>query len=297
MPASLRGVDAIVHCAVGGRAVTVDGTAALLRAAAEARVRRFVHLSSAAIYGDAQGIVTEQTVLVSPRGRGYAAWKSAAEQACLDKHGLEVVRLRPTIVYGPLSTLWLERMARRILSGRWGVLGKRGEGTCNLVHVSDVVTAVAAALTTPEASGAAFNINGPESLSWNDWFRRLADAVGAPPLRTISPAALRARSIVSLPVKAAARLRPGLASRWLLGAPAASELALFALSATYPIDAARTALAWKPQVLIAEGLADSRSVAEAAGTGRMTIEPPAVSVCDLHLRSAAAPAGDGRRAA
>ena len=62
----LAGVAAVVHCAVGDRAVTVDGTTALLAAAAQAGVRRFVHISSVAVYGGATGEVSEATPMVVP---------------------------------------------------------------------------------------------------------------------------------------------------------------------------------------------------------------------------------------
>ncbi len=254
--AALDGVTAVVHCAVGDRRVTVDGTAALLRAAAGAGVRRVVHVSSVAVYGRAIGIVREDAPLISPDGNGYAAWKMAAEQACLAEPGVETVRLRPAIVYGPGGTLWVSRLARRIRAGRWGLFGAAGEGVCNLVHVSDVAAAVSAALAAP-AAGAAFNVNGPEAVTWNEWFARLAAATGSRPLQTLSPLAWRTRSLAALPLKALARVRPGIAADWLLGAPAASELTLFALAARYPTDAAQAALGWTPAIGIAEGLADS----------------------------------------
>ena len=264
---ALAGLDAVVHCAVGDRAVTVDGTRALLAAAAEAGLRRMVHLSSVSVYGATTGEVAESTPLIPSGTPGYAGWKVAAEEACLAQRGLEVVRLRPAIIHGAGSTLWVGRMAERIRAGRWGSFGAAGEGCCNLVHVSDVAEAVAAALSAPGAAGRAFNVNGPEAISWNAWFERLAAAMGAPPLRAIPPAAIRARALLSLPLKAAARLRPGLAASWLLGAPARSELALFALRAHYPTDAARAALGWVPRVGVEEGLAEAAAWL-AGGGGR-----------------------------
>ena len=118
----LAGVRAVVHCAVGDRAVTVDGTRALLAASKAAGVRRFVHISSVAVYGMARGAVTEAAPLLPAGGQGYGAWKAAAERACLQQDGIEVVRLRPAIVYGPGSKLWVEQLASRIRSGRWGTL-------------------------------------------------------------------------------------------------------------------------------------------------------------------------------
>ncbi len=255
MAAALAGVDAVVHCAVGGRAVTVDGTRALLRAAAEAGVRRVVHLSSNAVYGGAIGILAEDTAMVPAEGDGYPAWKAAAELACLAETGVETVRLRPTIVYGPGGMLWVGQFARRIRSGRWGVLGPAGEGTCNPVHVSDVASAIAAAVSAPGAAGQAFNVNGPDTTTWNGWFVKLAEVMGAPPLRTLSPAVLQARLYAALPVKAVARLRLGFGRNWLLGAPRRNELDLFAHRVGYSIEAARKAMGWTPSVPIAAGLA------------------------------------------
>ncbi len=250
----LSGVAAVVHCAVGDRAVTVDGTRALLAAAAAAGVRRFVHISSVAVYGPATGAITEASPMLPGRS-GYAGWKAAAEEACLAQDGLEVVRLRPAIVYGPGSELWVAMLARRIRSGRWGTFGNAGEGTCNLIHVLDVVTSIEQALACPDIAGAAFNISGTEPMTWNEWFTRMAQALGASSLRPLSPLQMRARSLSALPLKVANRLRPGLAGPWLLGAPASSELALFGLKATYPATAAQDALGWAPRVGVEEGLA------------------------------------------
>ncbi|MBP0447233.1 NAD-dependent epimerase/dehydratase family protein [Roseomonas sp. SSH11] len=254
---ALSGVEVVVHCAVGDRSVTVEGTRALLAAAAGADVRRVVHFSSISVYGDAPGLVTEDTPLIPASTPGYAGWKVAAEEACIAERKVETVRLRPTIIYGAGSTLWVAKMADRIQSGRWGRFGEAGEGTCNLVHVSDVAEAVAVAIAAPGAGGRAFNVNGAETMSWDEWFSRLGAAIGAPPLREIPPGRMRALSLLSLPIKAAARLRPGLAADWLLGAPARSEIALFGLKATYPTDAARAALGWVPRVGVEEGLRDS----------------------------------------
>ncbi len=255
--AALSGIDAVVHCAVGDRRVTVDGTRNLLSAAAGAGVRRIVVLSSVAVYAGGSGPLREDSQRV-PVGTGsYAGWKLAAEDLCLGERRVESVLLRPTIIYGPGSVLWVDKMVARIRSGHWGTFGAAGDGTCNLVHVRDVATAVAAALMAPGIAHRAFNLDGPEAMSWNDWFRRLAEGIGAPPLPELFPAQIRARSLLSLPFKAVDRLRPGLVPQWALAAPAGSELALFGRRTTYPIDAAREALGWTPRIGVAEGLRDT----------------------------------------
>jgi nucleoside-diphosphate-sugar epimerase len=258
----MRGIDAVIHCAVGGRATTVDGTRKLLAAARAAGVRRVVHLSSIAVYGGAQGDVDETTPLVSPEGTGYAHWKAAAEAACLQAAatGLDVVVLRPAIVYGPGSEQWIVRPARRFRSGRWGDLGALAKGTCNPVHVADVADACAAALNCAAIGGAdAYNISGPETITWRGWHARLAEALGYPPLPPISARAWRRRTMAALPLAAVARLLPparGLLEDRILLAPARAELAVFGLAATYRTDKAASGVGWQPRIGLRQGLDD-----------------------------------------
>ena len=266
--AALAGIGMVVHCAVGDRGITVDGTRALLAAARQAGVRRLVYFSSMSVYGGASGRVTEDTPLVAPTNDDYGGWKSAAEQACLAEPGVETVRLRPTIVYGAGSQQWVSWYAQRILSGRWGTFGPAGEGTCNLVHVSDVAAAAVAALATTTGAGQAFNVNGPDLPTWNEWFTRLSREIGGPTLAAFTPAALRGRRAAGLPLKVLARLGVGAARKRLMGVPGTGETSLFGLQAVYPIAAAANALPWSPAMSLAEGLADCGAWLRSIGLAR-----------------------------
>lgn len=244
---AMHSVGAVVHCAVGDAAVTVGGTQTVLAAAGS---RRVVHFSSIAVYGATAGIVTEDVPL--PVGlRGYAAWKQAAEAAC----GANVVRLRPSIIYGPGSVVFVDNLLARMRAGRWGVFGADADGLCNPVHVDDVARAAALALTA-DAGGQAFNIDAGTPLPWNTWFARLA-AIEGIKLTEHPPGRLRAWSRAALPAKALARivprLRPVLAHALL--APSGSECALFGLHSTYPATRARTVLGWQPLVPLETGIA------------------------------------------
>ena len=244
---AMDGADAVVHCAVGAAGVTVDGTRTLLAAA---RSRRVVHFSSIAVYGATAGTVTEDAVL--PQGlRGYGAWKQAAEAMC----GANVVRLRPTIIYGSGATVFVDQLLARMRAGRWGQFGADADGLCNPVHVDDVARAACLALTA-DAGGQALNIDAGTPLTWNAWFARLAALDGItlpeyPPgrLRTWSRAALLAKALARL----APPLRPALAQALL--APAASECALYRLHATYPATRARSLLGWQPLIPLEDGIA------------------------------------------
>jgi nucleoside-diphosphate-sugar epimerase len=261
--ASLSGVDAVVHCAVGDRDTTVEGTRTLLLVARQMGVRRVVHLSSVSVYGDAAGVVDEAAALVSAEGQGYAHWKSAAEAICREAAaaGLEIVMLRPAIVYGPGSRLWITLPAERVASGVWGGLGEAGRGICNPVHVRDLAEACRAALHAPvQAGGEAFNISSQETLSWASWYDRLAAGLGCPALRDVPPAVWRRRALAGLPFKALARVAPAsgrLFRRQILASPARSELALFALQAAYPAAKAAARFGWAARTGLDVGLAES----------------------------------------
>src|SRR5215469_2752110 len=56
---ALRGIDAIVHCAISkDYKVSTEGTRNLLEAAGRANIPRFIHVSSVAVYGDSAGTVS-----------------------------------------------------------------------------------------------------------------------------------------------------------------------------------------------------------------------------------------------
>ncbi|MEN3356170.1 MAG: dihydroflavonol-4-reductase [Mycobacteriales bacterium] len=107
--AAVAGCDGVFHVAavlrpspVDTARGNVDGTARLLRAAADAGVTRFVYTSSTAAIIDATGLVNErvtETALPDP----YATSKAAAERLVLAAaaDGMPAVIVNPTCVYGP----------------------------------------------------------------------------------------------------------------------------------------------------------------------------------------------------
>lgn len=257
LDAALAGCDAVIHAAVGDWDTTVEGARTLVECARRQGVRRLVAISSIAVHGGAPGRITEDAPLVTGR-RDYAGAKAEAERVLNAEGGPpSVVLLRPTIIVGRGSTLWIDRMATRIRSGRWGTFGALGKGTCNVVAVEDVVAAALAALDADLPHGTALTINGPDRPTWNTYFEELAHHLGAGPLRRISPVEARRRSRAALSLKALGRLLPPSRSRleaMAALAPAGSELRLFALRADYPTDKAEALLNWRPTLGLEETL-------------------------------------------
>ena len=182
------GMAAVVHCAYADdRGSIVDGTRNVLNACRAHGVRRLVYLSTAEVYGTTvHGDVDERFPCVAS-GRPYADSKIEAEALCWQyaERGLPVSVLRPSIVYGPFGMSWTVKIAQRLQSGNWGVFEGYGGGICNLVHVDDLVQAVRLAISEDGAVGEAFNVNGAEHVTWNEYFRRFNSALGFPALRHI----------------------------------------------------------------------------------------------------------------
>lgn len=192
---AMKGVSVVIHCATGDRDVIVQGTENVLEVGLQHGIERFIHLSSAEVYGDVRGRIDEKFPY-QYTGIEYADSKIEAEKLCWEFHemGLPVTILRPSIVYGPFGNTWTISHAARLQSGRWGIFEDYGEGICNLVYVEDLVAAVLLAIRHENAIGEAFNISGAERITWNQYFQRFNDALGLPNLPAISAGALRLKS-------------------------------------------------------------------------------------------------------
>lgn len=164
-----RGADAFVHLAahVGDwgtpedfERVNVGGTRTALEAAATAKVRRFVQLSSTAVYGRPDhGRVTEAWP-TRKIGVPYDDTKVEAERLALSRGpelGVEVVAIRPPIIYGPYDRQFLPR-AVAALRRRQFLLVDGGRAPLNLVWVDHVVDVVLRAAEKEGVAGEAFNV-------------------------------------------------------------------------------------------------------------------------------------------
>jgi nucleoside-diphosphate-sugar epimerase len=268
---ALAGVTHLVHCAVTGddRATIVEGTRVLMQGALERGVRKVVHLSTVDVYGRARGEVDEARPF-GVTGRVYGDSKIEAEQVVqgLAARGLPVTILRPTLVHGPFGAIFTLAYAQRLQARPWLVPEAAAQGTCNLVYVDDLVGAIVAALETRTAPGEAFNINGPERPTWNQYFQALNGALGLPPLVYAPAATARVASRVMEPVRYGAKMllrrlkpqimavyqRSDLARRCMKAAearvrntPNANELEALARRVSFSCEKAERLLGYRPR--------------------------------------------------
>jgi nucleoside-diphosphate-sugar epimerase len=192
----------VVNCIAGSPGAMVRSTQSLCDAARDAPPRRIVHLSSMAVYGSATGTVHEDQPPIAPIS-DYGQAKIECERI-VQKYvndGGDAIILRPTCVFGPGSTQWTTRFVRLLRAGRIGDLGVAGDGRCNLAFIDDLVTVIIASLNAAGVSGRTFNVSSACDLTWNEFLVAFGKALGATPVRRISPRRLRVESNVLAPLR------------------------------------------------------------------------------------------------
>ncbi len=248
--AALEGIDAVVHLA--GRAhvlkedaadplaecrrINRDATLNLARQAAAAGVKRFIFVSTVKVNGEGRDALYTAIDAPDPHGP-YAQSKWEAEQGLHEiaaQTGLEVVILRPPLIYGPGVKANFLRLLQAVDRGIPLPLA----AVCNrrsLLYVENFASALLACLTRPEAAGRTYFVRDGEDVSSAELVRRLAHALGRPArLVPVPPGMLQAAGMV-------------------LGKKAAVDRLLGSLT----VDDAplRQELGWMPPFTLDEGLA------------------------------------------
>ena len=160
----------------------VGGTLALLEAARQFPLRRFLLVSSSTVYGHpAAAPFTEDAPLGRPLSP-YGASKRAAEafgMAYFQLHQVPVVCLRPFSVYGPRirPDLALSIWTRAIAGGEKVPLFGDGTARRDFTHVSDICAGLSAALDAPNVVGEAINLGHDQPLELREVIATLEAAL------------------------------------------------------------------------------------------------------------------------
>ena len=248
--AALAGVDAVVHLAARVhmlrdpaadplaqyRAVNTAGTLNLARQAAAAGVRRFVYISSIKVNGEGRAAPYRDDDPADPRDP-YAVSKWEAERglaAIARDSGLEVVVLRPPLVYGPGVKANFRSLLRLVERG-WPLPLACIDNRRSLVYLGNLVDAIRVCLGHPDAAGRTFLIDDGEPVSTPRLVAALAGAMETSPCLLPLPTGI---------LRLAARL---------LGRRAAIER----LTGSLAVDssALRAALDWTPPYRFEQGIA------------------------------------------
>ena len=196
-PSPFQGhVDVIVHAAALRSPVFEDadklydtnvaGTRRILELGRNAGCRRFIYVSTQAVYGTA-GAPWSESSPVRPE-TPYAISKRDAEKLILGAEGTESVVLRLARLYGVAPGMrWGElpgRLAQAVVQGEPLPVYGTGEQRFDLLHVRDAARAIACTvLARLSGNASVYNVGGGRSVSINELceqFERLAKQRGLP---------------------------------------------------------------------------------------------------------------------
>lgn len=195
--AAVRGVDVVVHAAARVhvmsdrsadpsaefRRVNVEGTLNLAGQAATAGVRRFVFISSIKVNGESTlpgkpFTAGDVPAPVDPYGLSkYEAEESLRKLAA--ETGMELVIVRPPLVYGPGVKANFLGMMRWLYKGVPLPLGAV-HNRRSLVALDNLVDLIVTCMDHPAAAGRTFLVSDGDDLSTTELLRRTGEALGRP---------------------------------------------------------------------------------------------------------------------
>lgn len=247
---ALQDVNLVVHAAARAhvmrdevadplaeyRKVNVEGTLNLARQAAAAGAKRFVFISSIGVNGNINTAPFTADDEAKP-AEIYAQSKWEAEQGLWQiarETGLELVIIRPPLVYGPDAPGNFGSLVRWIAKGLPLPLGAI-HNKRSLVSLDNLVDLIVTCLDHPAAANQVFLAGDGEDVSTTDLLRGVAQAMGKPARLLPVPVGLLQLGATLLGKKAMAQR--------LLG------------SLQVDITKNRDVLGWQPPLTVAEGLA------------------------------------------
>jgi 2-alkyl-3-oxoalkanoate reductase len=259
----VEGADWVFNCAakVGDwgtledfRRLNVAAFRLLLDAAVDARVARFVHVSSLGVYEGRDHFGTDETEPVAAQSLdAYTRSKVEAEQLALTyfkEKGLPLSVVRPGFIYGPRDRTVLPKLLDALRKKRFFYFGS-GDQALNCIYVKNLVQAVFLAAEVPEAVGEVFNVTDGAGVTKKAFVGRVAELAGLkPPTRKI-PLWL-AWALAVLMERRARRKNspvPPLVNR--------ARYKFLGLNLDFSIEKARRVLGYDPRYSTAEGLAEA----------------------------------------
>ena len=253
----LAGCDAVVHLAARVhimnnttqdqlalyRATNTEATLNLARQAAQAGVKRFVFISTIKVNGEGRDAAYRETDMPAPED-AYAISKWEAEQGLqriARETGLEVVILRPPLVYGPGVKANFLRLMKTIQKG-WPLPLGAIHNRRSLLYLGNFVDAIRLCVEHPAAAGQTFLLDDGQAVSTPELIRAVAKAMGR-------PARLLAVSVPMLE---------------LAGAALGKRAAVARLTGSLWVDSMyiRSRLGWTPPFSMEAGLAETVAAAQ-----------------------------------
>jgi nucleoside-diphosphate-sugar epimerase len=192
---AIDGVDLVVHAAAysgddwgQARTVNEDGARLLASAALEAKVRRFVHISTMSVHGEPMpnGMREDSPLVTGDTSDAYVATKARAELEILgaQDRGLETVILRPGAICAAVNSQWGDELITRMSTEGWAA-DWHPDDVLPWVHTENLAEMTWLASTHPAAANETF-FAVDRNAGFREWLVPLANALGCaivPPTR------------------------------------------------------------------------------------------------------------------
>lgn len=246
---ALQSVDTVIHCAaqahigkniidrqVEFNQINCGGTLKLARQANDAGVKRFVFISSIGVNGghNQQGPFKYDDV-TAPWDE-YTQSKYAAElglRQLAKETGLEVVIIRPPLVYGANAPGNFGKLTHSVRLGRWLPLGAI-HNQRSFVALDNLVDLIITCVTHPHAANQTFLVSDDQDISTTQLLEMMTQAAGKSP------------RLLPMPVS------------WLrlVGKLTGQQAVIERLCGNLQVDIAHTkaTLGWQPPISVEEGI-------------------------------------------
>lgn len=223
--------------------INTGATLNLARQAVQSGVKRFVFISTIKVNGEGRDAAYRETDVPAPED-AYAISKWEAEQGLqriARETGLEVVILRPPLVYGPGVKANFLRLMKTIQRG-WPLPLGAIRNRRSLLYLGNFVDAIRLCVEHPAAAGQTFLLDDGQAVSTPELIRAVARAMGRP------------ARLLAVPVGVLA----------FLGALLGKRAAVARLTGSLHVDssAIRSRLGWTPPYSMEAGLAATVAAAK-----------------------------------
>ena len=193
---ALNDVKVVIHCAARThimhdesgdplndyREINTAGTLNLARQAAEAGAKRFIFISSIKVNGEATELNKPFRMIDKRHPEDfYGQSKSEAEEQLLqlaEKTGLEVVIIRPTLVYGPGVKANFASLMNLVSKGIPLPFGCVKDNKRSLVSVNNLVDLIVTCIYHPKAANQVFLVSDDHDVSTSQMVRQMAKSLG-----------------------------------------------------------------------------------------------------------------------
>lgn len=185
----------VVNCSRGSDKVMLKGLNNLIKQCRRRDIKKFVHLSSVAVYGDpppADSI--NETAATRPAKGSYGSIKLRQDEMVQSaaRAGLPSVILCPPNILGP-GSYFLLQLLNSVSAGQF-LLAGNGDTVCCSIDVANLVHAIVLAMESEVNDGERLFVTDDEVLTWNQVVKEIVPlVVGDAEIRHVTLDDLRAR--------------------------------------------------------------------------------------------------------